>query len=166
MEASKIDKKEFNQLEIALTVWDDIEGERKAIPDTWRVTNVLPMKGRLEEGVAAFPDEIARRLIKLFTFVGENVLDPFAGSGTTLKVAKDLRRNSYGYEIDLELKSVIAKKLGHNQTTLSDDKVEFIERPDAGHFRTDLQKVVKRQQSVTAQLLDNNSGNQRDKIRN
>ena len=166
LEASKIDKKEFNQLEIALTVWDDIEGERKAIPDTWRVTNVLPMKGRLEEGVAAFPDEIARRLIKLFTFVGENVLDPFAGSGTTLKVAKDLRRNSYGYEIDLELKSVIAKKLGHNQTTLSDDKVEFIERPDAGHFRTDLQKVVKQQQSVTAQLLDNNSGNQRDKIRN
>src|SRR5881296_2749251 len=90
LEASKVDVKDFNKSDTALTVWDDITGERNAIPDTWRITNVLPMKGRLEEGVAAFPDEIARRLIKLFTFVGENVLDPFAGSGTTLKVAKDL----------------------------------------------------------------------------
>jgi len=166
MDASRIDKKEFNELEIALTVWDDILGERKAIPDTWRVTNVLPMKGRLEEGIAAFPDEIARRLVKLFTFVGENVLDPFAGSGTTMRVAKQLRRNSYGYEIDLELKPVIAEKLGYSQATLSDDKVEFVERPDAGHFRTDLQKVVKQRGSVTNSLLDNNGRNHRDKVRN
>jgi DNA modification methylase len=106
------------------------------------------MKGRLEEGIAAFPDEIPRRLIKLFTFVGENVLDPFAGSGTTLKIAKELRRNSFGYEIDLELKSIIAEKLGYNQTTLSDDKVELVERTDAEHLRTKLQKIVKQKESV------------------
>ena len=120
----------------------------------------------MEEGIAAFPDEIARRLVKLFTFVGENVLDPFAGSGTTMRVAKQLRRNSYGYEIDLELKPVIAEKLGYSQATLSDDKVEFVERPDAGHFRTDLQKVVKQRGSVTTPLLDNNGRNHRDKVRN
>ena len=150
VEDSKVDVKDFNQSGMALTVWDDIAGERNAIPDTWRVTNVLPMKGRLEEGIAAFPEEIAKRLIKLFTFVGENVLDPFAGSGTTLKAAKELRRNSYGYEIDLELKPVIAEKLGYHQTTLSDDKVELIDRPDARHFRTNLQKIVKERESVTA----------------
>ena len=150
VEDSKVDVKDFNQSGMALTVWDDIAGERNAIPDTWRVTNVLPMKGRLEEGIAAFPEEIAKRLIKLFTFVGETVLDPFAGSGTTLKAAKELRRNSYGYEIDLELKPVIAEKLGYHQTTLSDDKVELIDRPDARHFRTNLQKIVKERESVTA----------------
>ncbi len=150
VEDSKVDVKDFNQSGMALTVWDDIAGERNAIPDTWRVTNVLPMKGRLEEGIAAFPEEIAKRLIKLFTFVGENVLDPFAGSGTTLKAAKELRRNSYGYEIDLELKPVIAEKLGYHQATLSDDKVELIDRSDARHFRTKLQKIVKERESVTA----------------
>ncbi len=148
LDASRIDVKEFNKSDTALTVWDDVIGERDAVPDMWHVTNVLPVKGRLEEGIAAFPDEIARRLIKLFTFVGENVLDPFAGSGTTLKVAKDLRRNSYGYELDLELKPIIAAKLGYHQATLSGDRVELVERPDAGHFRTQLQKIVKQKPSV------------------
>jgi DNA modification methylase len=107
------------------------------------------MKGRIEEGIAAFPAEIPRRLIKLFTFVGENVLDPFAGSGTTLKVAKELGRNSFGYEVDLELKPAIAEKISYGQTTLSNDTIELVERDDAGHFRTDLQKIVKQRKSVT-----------------
>lgn len=156
LEASRIDTKEFNEKEISLTVWDDITGEkRKILPDTWRITNVLPMKGRIEEGVAAFPEEIPRRLVKLFTFVGENVLDPFAGSGTTLKIAKELGRNSFGYEIDLELRPVIAERLGFNQSTLSNDIVEFIEKNDAGHFRTDLQNLVRQRKSVTTRFDDN-----------
>jgi len=136
VEASRIDLKEYKETETPLTVWDDITGMEHTIimPDIWHVTNVLPIKGRLEEGVAAFPEEIPRRLIKLFSFVGENVLDPFAGSGTTLKVAKELGRNSFGYEIDLELKPIISSKLGYNRAT--GDKIEFIERKDAGHFRT------------------------------
>ena len=48
---------------------------------------------------AAFPDELPRRLIKMFSFVGETVLDPFAGSGTTLRVGLELGRNVIGYEI-------------------------------------------------------------------
>jgi DNA modification methylase len=94
--ASKISVAEFNKEKWNLTVWE--------------ITNVLPLPGRLEEGIAAFPEEIPWRLIKLFTFVGETVLDPFLGSGTTMKVAKQLGRNSIGYEIDLELKPVIMKK--------------------------------------------------------
>lgn len=47
----------------------------------------------------------------MFSFVGDLVLDPFAGSGTTLKVAKELKRNFVGYEIYEHYKSVIEEKL-------------------------------------------------------
>src|SRR6058998_841875 len=77
----------------------------------WNITNVLPLGKRLEKGIAAFPEEIPRRLVKLFSYYGETVLDPFLGSGTTAKVAKDLGRNSWGYETNSRLRSVIAKKL-------------------------------------------------------
>jgi site-specific DNA-methyltransferase (adenine-specific) len=50
--------------------------------------------------MAVFPEELPRRLIKMFSFPGEIVLDPFLGSGTTSLVAKNLGRNSVGYEIN------------------------------------------------------------------
>ncbi|MEM3759588.1 MAG: DNA methyltransferase [Candidatus Bathyarchaeia archaeon] len=83
--------------------------------------------------------------------MGETVLDPFLGSGTTTKVAKELGRNSVGYEIDLELKDIILKKINYNQTTLTSgsvDKVEIIERLDARRLRTFLQEKIKNQRSV------------------
>ncbi len=125
---------EFNEEKWNLTVWE--------------ITNVLPLPGRLEEGIAAFPEEIPQRLIKLFTFVGETVLDPFLGSGTTMKVAKQLERNSIGYEIDLELKPVILEKLGYGQSTLTNDRIDVEERRDAQHLRTFLQEKVSQQRSV------------------
>lgn len=109
----------------------------------------MPFRGRLEEGIAAFPDEIPKRLIKLFSFVGETVLDPFLGSGTASKVARELGRNSIGYEIDLELKPIIMKKLGFEYETLAEDKIEIFERHDARRLRTFLQEGVKKQRSVT-----------------
>jgi M2.ncuI DNA methyltransferase len=57
------------------------------------------------------PEEIARRCIKMFSFYGGVVLDPFAGSGTTLKVAKELGREYVGYEIYETYKEIINKKL-------------------------------------------------------
>lgn len=111
----------------------------------WNITNVLPMKGRLESGIAAFPDEIPYRLIKLFSYKGETVLDPFMGSGTTLKVANQLGRHGVGYELDLELLPVIKEKLGVNQAKLfsSDIKFEIIKRDEAKHLRTSLQEKVR-----------------------
>jgi len=135
-EMSKINIDEFQRDKWYLTIWD--------------ITNVLPLKGRLEKGIAAFPEEIPRRLIKLFTFVGETVLDPFLGSGTTTKVAKELGRNSYGYEIDLELKPVILEKIGYSPNPLTDDKIEINEREDVQRLRTFLQKRVRKQKSVTS----------------
>jgi DNA modification methylase len=134
LEESKIDIELFNREKWYLSIWD--------------ITNVLPLKGRLEEGIAAFPEEIPRRLIKLFSFKGETVLDPFLGSGTTMKVAKELGRNSYGYEIDLELMGIILEKVGYLQTTLTGDRIEYKIRGDAKRLRTFLQERVKAQRSV------------------
>ncbi|MWV61027.1 site-specific DNA-methyltransferase [Helicobacter saguini] len=68
---------------------------------------------------AIMPSEIPYRLIKMFSFVGDNVLDCFCGSGTTLKVAKELNRNYVGYEIYPHFKDVIESKLGIKQKVLS-----------------------------------------------
>jgi len=50
--------------------------------------------------IAPFPEEIPYRLIKAYSYVGETVLDPFVGSGTTLIAAAKLQRNGVGYEIN------------------------------------------------------------------
>lgn len=60
---------------------------------------------------APFPEELPRRLIKFYTYLGDTVLDPFLGSGTTCKVAKALGRKSIGYEIDKSYKAEIQKKI-------------------------------------------------------
>lgn len=81
--------------------------------------------------IAMFPEELPKRLIKMFSFVGETVLDPFAGSGTTSLAAKHLSRNSIGYEINKEFKPLIQDKLSELQMDLlsSKDKIYFIEGP-------------------------------------
>ncbi len=65
--------------------------------------------------IAMFPEELPRRLIKMFSFVGDRVLDPFAGSGTTALAAKKLNRNSVGYEINPEFIPFIKRKLDVKQ---------------------------------------------------
>lgn len=78
----------------------------------WRIP--VPNKGDKAYGkhAAIMPEEIVRRFVKLYSFHGDIVLDPFAGSGTTLKVAKELGRHFVGYEISPHYKGVIRAKLG------------------------------------------------------
>lgn len=64
-----------------------------------------------EKHLAMFPEELPRRLIKMFCFVGETVVDPFLGSGTTSLAAKNLRRNSIGYEINPDFIELIKEKI-------------------------------------------------------
>jgi len=59
--------------------------------------------GSRREHAAPFPYELPYRLIKAYSYVGETVLDPFVGSGTTLIAARDLKRNGLGYEINSEI---------------------------------------------------------------
>lgn len=64
------------------------------------------------EHPAPFPKEIATRLIRMFSFAGDTVLDPFAGTGTTSLAAIELDRNSVGVEIEPRYISLIEKRLG------------------------------------------------------
>lgn len=59
---------------------------------------------------AIMPEEIIKRCVRLFSFVGDVVLDPFTGSGTTLKIAKEMNRQYVGYEIMEKYREVIEKK--------------------------------------------------------
>ena len=70
------------------------------------------------EHIAMFPEELPRRLIKMFSFVGETIFDPFAGSGTTSLAAKHLGRNSIGYEINRNFAPIIKNKLCEEQISL------------------------------------------------
>ena len=110
----------------------------------WNITNVLPFKNRIEKGIAAFPDEIPYRLIKLFSYKGETVLDPFMGSGTTLKVALELDRKVAGYDIDAEVLETIKEKLGIGKQArlFGPNEFNIIIRADARHLRTELQRRV------------------------
>lgn len=61
--------------------------------------------------IAVFPEELPHRLIKMFSFVEETVFDPFMGSGTTALAAKNLSRNSIGYEINPDFREYYEQKV-------------------------------------------------------
>ena len=77
------------------------------------------------EGGAVFPVELARRLIRLYTERGETVLDPFLGTGTTMRAAFETGRNCIGYEINPKMLEVIKRKVGFGSATLTGEKVEW-----------------------------------------
>ena len=77
-------------------------------PSAWQISPAPRNQGHPN----AFPDELARRIIRMYSFVGDTVLDPFLGSGTTVKVARELDRDGVGYERDLRYKAAIMRKLG------------------------------------------------------
>lgn len=82
-----------------------------------------------DKHLAMFPEELPKRLIKMFSFPNENVLDPFLGSGTTALVAKSLGRNSCGYEINPQFIPIIKQKLGVNENILFDDaRIDFVQQ--------------------------------------
>jgi site-specific DNA-methyltransferase (adenine-specific) len=65
----------------------------------------------LKNHPAPFPLELASRLVRMFSFVGDTVIDPFCGSGTTMVAALKHGRNSIGVEIDLEYCRMAARYL-------------------------------------------------------
>ncbi len=77
----------------------------------------------LQRRTAAYPEEIVDRLIRMFSVKGEIVLDPFLGSGTTVKVAIKNERSSIGYENDNDLFSLITQKI-----SIDAGNVEIIKR--------------------------------------
>ncbi len=125
-EESKIDLNEFQKEKWYLNIWE--------------IPNVLP-NNKYTKYTAPFPEELARRIITLYSYVGDTVLDPFTGSGTTLKVSYELGRNAIGYEIDLELKDIILERVGVN-TLFGGPQIEVIEREDAKKLRSKLREKI------------------------
>ena len=89
------------------------------------------------EHIAMFPEELPKRLIKMFSFSGETIFDPFLGSGTTTLAAKNLGRNSIGYEINKEFESIIKEKLNINQLSFESDTIEFLEDKENNNYSFD-----------------------------
>ena len=95
-------------------VWDDLPPERQT------------------GHVAMFPVELPRRIIRMYSFWGETVLDPFLGSGTTSLAAAGEGRDSVGYEINPAFASLIREKLGlgtPGEPLTPARQVEFLSRP-------------------------------------
>jgi modification methylase len=84
-----------------------------------------------DKHLAMFPEELPNRLIRMFSFPNETVLDPFLGSGTTSLVAKKLDRNSVGYEINPEFIPIIRDRIGGNDA-FSEVEVRVIKQKDIG----------------------------------
>lgn len=92
--------------------------------------------------IAMFPEELPRRLIKMFSFIGETVLDPFEGSGTTALAAKNTDRNSVGYEINAEFIPIIKDKLEAHQKDLNGTTYEFLKQKTLSiNFAKEIQKL-------------------------
>jgi len=80
-----------------------------------------------DKHAAAFPVELPRRLIKMYSFAGDTILDPFTGSGTTSRAAMDSGRSSIGIEINTEFRGLMREKLGLEKSPETNDPVvEFI----------------------------------------
>ena len=77
-------------------IWSDIKGASQKARDP-------STRGR----TAAFPNELAYRLICMYSLLGDTVFDPFLGSGTTMAAAIASGRNSIGFEIDASLETAI-----------------------------------------------------------
>lgn len=79
------------------------KGETDLTPEEFKtfaygIWEIAPAKSKVHPAI--FPSEIPYRLIKMLSYKHEVVLDPFAGTGTTLIVADSLERYAIGYEID------------------------------------------------------------------
>jgi len=97
--------------------------------------------GAKQDGhIAMFPEELPARLIKMFSFSGETVLDPFLGSGTTALAARNLGRSSVGYEINSDFIPTIKDKLNVGQSDIAATEYVFLN----DSVKTDLNKEIEK----------------------
>ena len=96
-----------------------------------------------DKHLAMFPEELPKRLIRMFSFVDETILDPFLGSGTTCLTAMNEGRNSVGYEINAGFIPVIQNRLGISDASLfRDADAEIVRRDDGkGDFAQELARL-------------------------
>jgi len=94
-----------------------------------------------DKHLAMFPEELPHRLIRMFSFENETVLDPFLGSGTTALAARKLNRNSIGYEVNEEFLPIIRKKIGVNDLYMSVE-IDVVKPPEkASDFKQKIKSL-------------------------
>lgn len=93
---------------------------------TWTLTGAST-----RDHPAPFPLELADRLVRMFSFVGDTVVDPFAGTGTTLVAAAEARRNAIGVEIDPAYLAHAAARLNQVGDLFWQPKVEVVRADEA-----------------------------------
>ncbi len=91
--------------------------------------------------IAMFPEELPARLIKMFSFPDEMVLDPFIGSGTTALAARNLGRSSIGYEINPDFISVIKHKLNVGKPDIVAAEYRFLTDGVKGDLDEEIEKL-------------------------
>ncbi len=90
---------------------DRYKSQLKNPTDVWRMSLVSGNSPERTEHPAQYPEELIERIIKTGSNVGDLVLDPFMGSGTTAVVAKKLGRNFVGYESEKDYIKIAEKRL-------------------------------------------------------
>jgi len=128
-----------------------------------------------EKHLAIFLVKLPTRLIQMFSFVGETILYPFWGSGTTSLAAKNLNRNSIGYEINPDFIDFGKNKLGIAQLDFegneyySQNETPFL--PNNSHFAKvpylfkdplKLDKKIDPKSLQYGSKIDENSGDRQD----
>jgi site-specific DNA-methyltransferase (adenine-specific) len=98
--------------------------------------------GAKQDGhIAMFPEELPARLIKMFSFSGETVLDPFLGSGTTALAARNLCRNSVGYEINSAFLPIIKNRLNVGQSDIASTEYVFLKDSVKNNLNQEIEKL-------------------------
>ncbi len=124
----------FKKLGIPTKVNKSIKEQSKMTIEEWKeyFSGHWNFNGEKQDGhIAMFPEELPKRLIKMFAFKGETVLDPFLGSGTTSLAARNLDRNSIGYEINPDFINTAKQKLNVSQSDISGTTYEFLKDPSS-----------------------------------
>jgi len=120
----------FRKYGVPPKVTEDVKEQSKLSVEEWNqyFTGHWNFPGEKQDRhLAMFPEELPKRLIRMFSFVGDTVLDPFLGSGTTSLAAKKWNRNSVGYEVNASYVSTIVDKVGGGQGDLfRDSRVEVV----------------------------------------
>ena len=136
----------FKKLGTAPIVSREIKEKSKMSKEEWNKYFIGHWNfngAKQDKHLAMYPEELPKRLTKMFSFVNDTILDPFLGSGTTTLAAKNLDRNSIGFEINKKFLPIIKEKVGANKKDLFKDTIfEITEQINkTADFKNEISKL-------------------------
>lgn len=131
----------FEQRRLSMIDKKDYE---KWFQQFWNITGAST-----KEHPAPFPLELAYRLVRMFSFVGDTILDPFCGSGTTMLAALKANRDSVGIEIDPVYCKMIMRRLEKELSLFGNARVELAKAEDVKRAGINFEGAVEKRQAGT-----------------